>query len=323
MHCYFYHNNSDNRYIDKDLSLITIEPAERHYLGQLCPRVTGEDSHISCSSYGYYSGWSDWYDWGAFTDDIITRWNVPETGTSWTNGNNEQNPWIAYHFDEPRYFTKIELNVGCNYGGDYTGQVIIEASNDGEMWFDISGGSQSLYAPYRVINTNTYILDSTSEWLYIRVRGLQSFYTLNVIGCFFQNIYVYGGETITPQKDFLDVYLKSDENAETLTLELAYNENILNNANYCYIEDLGKFYYMSEPTFGKNRVYYPIKCDLLMTFSNEIKDLECIIARQENNYNAYISDDRFPVLGKQQVNTLVFPYGFSNHDELLLIVNGQ
>ena len=120
-----------------------------------------------------------------------------------------------------------------------------------------------------------------------------------------------------------NVVFKADENKETLTLELSYNSDILNYANYCYIEDLDHYYYMSEPTFGKQRVFYPLKADLLMTFKNQILNLDCIIARQENKYNAYLNDDRFPVLNKQQIDTVNFPSGFSYANRSLLIVNGQ
>ena len=119
-----------------------------------------------------------------------------------------------------------------------------------------------------------------------------------------------------------NVVLKSDENKGNMTLELEFNNNLLN-ANYCYIRELHYYYYMSEPTLGKQRLFFDLSTDLLMTYKTDILQLECIIARQENKYNAYLNDDRYPILNKQDVNTIAFPKGFSNSDELLLIVNGR
>lgn len=122
-----------------------------------------------------------------------------------------------------------------------------------------------------------------------------------------------------------NVYLKSDENKETMTLELDYNATVLS-ANYCYIRELSHYYYISEPTFGKQRVFLPIRCDLLMTFKTDIYKLDCIISRQQEEYNAYLKDDRLPVKAYQDVNTIVFDTCFVNpeveEESIIMVVNG-
>lgn len=122
-----------------------------------------------------------------------------------------------------------------------------------------------------------------------------------------------------------NVYLKSDENKETMTLELDYNATVLS-ANYCYIRELSHYYYISEPTFGKQRIFLPLRCDLLMTFKTDIYKLDCIIARQQEEYNAYLKDDRLPVKAYQDVNTIVFDTCFVNpeveEEPIIMVVNG-
>lgn len=122
-----------------------------------------------------------------------------------------------------------------------------------------------------------------------------------------------------------NVYLKSDENKETMTLELDYNATVLS-ANYCYIRELSHYYYISEPTFGKQRVFLPIRTDLLMTFKTDIYKLDCIISRQQEEYNAYLKDDRLPVKAYQDVNTIVFDTCFVNpeveEEPIIMVVNG-
>lgn len=105
------------------------------------------------------------------------------------------------------------------------------------------------------------------------------------------------------------------------SIELAYDSTIMN-ANYAYCSDDGYYYYLGEPFLAQQRITFPTAVDLLMTYKTQIQNLTCIIGRQESKYNAYLNDERFPVLNKQQVNTLAFPSGFSNGEDILLIVNG-
>ena len=106
------------------------------------------------------------------------------------------------------------------------------------------------------------------------------------------------------------------------SIELAYDSTILE-ANYAYCYDDGYYYYLGEPFLGQMRITFPTAVDLLMTYKTQIQNLTCIIGRQESKYNAYLNDDRYPILNKQQVNTLAFPTGFANGEDILLIVNGS
>ena len=106
------------------------------------------------------------------------------------------------------------------------------------------------------------------------------------------------------------------------SIELTYDSTILE-ANYAYCSEDGYYYYLGEPFLGQMRITFPTAVDLLMTYKTQIQNLTCIIGRQESKYNAYLNDDRYPVLNKQQVNTLAFPTGFANREDILLIVNGS
>lgn len=120
----------------------------------------------------------------------------------------------------------------------------------------------------------------------------------------------------------ITVIFKESESKGEPTIELAYNSDFVN-ANYCYIEELAHYYYLSEPILGKQRMVFNAKTDLRMTFKEDILNLGCIIARQENEYNAYLNDDKYPVLNKQDVSTVLFPSGFSDsHEEIIVAVNG-
>lgn len=122
-----------------------------------------------------------------------------------------------------------------------------------------------------------------------------------------------------------NVYFKSDESKENPTIELAYNLQVVN-CNYCYIRELHYYYYLAEPTFGKQRIFFQLSTDLLMTFKTDILNLDCIIARQEEEYNTYLKDENLPVKAYQDVNTIVFDTCFLNPEEevepIIMVVNG-
>lgn len=114
---------------------------------------------------------------------------------------------------------------------------------------------------------------------------------------------------------------KKPEDKGQPQIVVAYDSAIMT-ANYLYIAELSSYYYLSEPILANQRLVFNATKDLLFTEKDNIKNLKCIISRQESKYNAYLNDDRYPVLNKQQVNTLAFPVGFSNSEDILLIVNG-
>lgn len=126
---------------------------------------------------------------------------------------------------------------------------------------------------------------------------------------------------LTQIKSISSVIFKNDTDRGDISLDLSYDPLLLD-VNYCYDSNTGYYYFLSEPIFSQQRLLFKGMTDLLMTYKDDIFDLGCIIARQENIYNAYLNDERFPVLNKQAVTTLAFPQGFSNSEELLMIVNG-
>ena len=117
---------------------------------------------------------------------------------------------------------------------------------------------------------------------------------------------------------------KKPEDKGQPQIVVAYDSAIMS-ANYLYITELSSYYYLSEPILANQRLVFNATKDLLFTEKENIKNLKCIISRQEHEYNAYLNDDRYPVLNKQQVNTLPFPRGFApkGDESIVLVVNGS
>lgn len=128
---------------------------------------------------------------------------------------------------------------------------------------------------------------------------------------------------LTLIKSLNNVHFYRDENKGGPALELAYDADIFDYANYCYIQELGHYYYMSEPVISQQRITFSLTSDLLMTFKTDILNLKCIIARQSEKYNVYLRDSRYPVSNKQAVITQSFPAGFNKNDtQIIMVVNG-
>ena len=93
--------------------------------------------------------------------------------------------------------------------------------------------------------------------------------------------------------------------------------------NYCYIPEFARYYFISEIVIERNGVYnIYAKCDVLESFKNNILGIECVIERQENDFNLYFSDPEWKVYETQQIVTRDFPQGFDNVGTFYLTASG-
>lgn len=80
-------------------------------------------------------------------------------------------------------------------------------------------------------------------------------------------------------------------NVSLMNPTLILEESISNikNANYCYIADFGRYYYIKEKTCDANGIYtLSLAVDVLMSFKNSILNQSGIVSRQANVYNMYL-----------------------------------
>lgn len=82
------------------------------------------------------------------------------------------------------------------------------------------------------------------------------------------------------------------------------------NANYCYIADFGRYYYINNVTQIRENLWeYNLSCDVLMSFANEIKANTAILSRSAELFNLYLPDERRKVLSECFQTYQQFPYG--------------
>ena len=67
------------------------------------------------------------------------------------------------------------------------------------------------------------------------------------------------------------------------------------NANYIYVPNLGRYYYIDDYTLSKQCVYLHCSVDVLMSYKTELLNMECLISRSETDYNDNIVDTLAPI----------------------------
>ena len=66
-------------------------------------------------------------------------------------------------------------------------------------------------------------------------------------------------------------------------------------ANYLYIPTFGRYYFIKNMKVDSGRNVIEIECDVdvLMSYVDSLSQLQCVVARQENEYNTYLADSSF------------------------------
>lgn len=69
-------------------------------------------------------------------------------------------------------------------------------------------------------------------------------------------------------------------------------DNLLSK-NYAYIEEFARCYFVKSVIIENNKLaVFDLECDVLMSFKTDIHDLECVVARNETEYNLMLSDSK-------------------------------
>ncbi len=85
------------------------------------------------------------------------------------------------------------------------------------------------------------------------------------------------------------------------------------NANYLYIPDFGRYYFIRDVISLKNSIYEIIAhCDVLSSAGAGLDNCVGIVRRQENNWNLYLDDGVFKAYANPNVVQKAFPSGFSS-----------
>lgn len=94
--------------------------------------------------------------------------------------------------------------------------------------------------------------------------------------------------------------------------------------NYCYIPSFGRYYFITNITSIRNNIWR-IDCsvDVLMSFRNEILNLEVIVSQNSlPDAECYMNGDAWQSTVKTKTDIINFPSGLLDSGEYILITSG-
>lgn len=105
-------------------------------------------------------------------------------------------------------------------------------------------------------------------------------------------------------------------------IDSALSSNMISDVNYAYIEEFGRYYYITNIEIDNNRLWnIHMHVDVLETYKSEIKEQNAVVSRQQNNYNLMLDDGWFMTYQDPKVQTLTFsnPTPFEAQEFILVI----
>lgn len=102
----------------------------------------------------------------------------------------------------------------------------------------------------------------------------------------------------------------------------ATKEFLSNRYNYCYWEDVSRYYYIGECTLI-TAIIVDINCevDVLASFQKDIHNTNAFIQYAESSFNSMIPDSRLPISDRSNQYTVSSPTGLVNSSEGCFIVS--
>jgi len=98
----------------------------------------------------------------------------------------------------------------------------------------------------------------------------------------------------------------------------------LTNVNYMYIGTFHRYYFITKiesVRTGLWRIY--AHCDVLKTYAQGILGCQCVVARNENNFNLLLNDSYFKVYSNPRVQIANFPGKFTGESYVLVMKGAQ
>ena len=116
--------------------------------------------------------------------------------------------------------------------------------------------------------------------------------------------------------------LRDESEIESPVLTLAGDLSTILQANYFYIAEFNRYYYMEKaPRVIRNGLYEITGAeDVLMSFKSQIRANGAIIKKQTYKNNTLLNDGSFKVYQNREIQTLQFPHSFSGTTYLLMIM---
>ena len=135
-------------------------------------------------------------------------------------------------------------------------------------------------------------------------------------------------KTVTIVADYSGAVARVNLSVENPVLILEESVANIMSANYCYIAEFHRYYFITDKTTDVNGLWtISLKVDVLESFKYDIYQLKGIVQRQKDNYDMYLRDDKIPVgarktVAVRQIGTSIFPISSSNVPSVVMLVLG-
>lgn len=122
-----------------------------------------------------------------------------------------------------------------------------------------------------------------------------------------------------------NVVFKDDENIINPIIKLT-DSTISEDANYIYLSDLHRYYYIRKKTYSRQCIYLECEVDVLYSYRNELRKMNAIISRNQRLYNLYLNDDKMEMYNYPYYQTLNMkctmgtPFSMGTNQILLALV---
>ena len=117
--------------------------------------------------------------------------------------------------------------------------------------------------------------------------------------------------------------IKTDCSVMEPRLEMEYDIALIT-ANYMYIPDFGRYYFIDRIDTGAQRLFIQGHIDVLQTYSAQIRNLTCVIERQEDRDLAelYLTDKAFRAENRHTIATRRWDAKFSKANCSYVLTTG-
>lgn len=118
--------------------------------------------------------------------------------------------------------------------------------------------------------------------------------------------------------------IKTDCSIMEPRIEMEYDAQLIT-ANYMYIPDFHRYYFINKIDTGAQRLFIEGHIDVLQTYASQIRNLYCVVARQEdkNKSNLYLNDEIWKNLQIRQAVPLAFPKSFDKDGSFVFVTGGN
>lgn len=138
-------------------------------------------------------------------------------------------------------------------------------------------------------------------------------------------LYYNSSEVNALEKDISELMemtgtLKEQSSIIDPVITLANVNNHILTANYAYIPEFGRYYFITNIENVSNNIWrFSFHVDVLYTYSRQIKANHAIIERNENYYDLKLNDGLFQTQQNPRIAQYPFPSGFNTWNFVLAI----